>query len=126
MSSTTRTAVGLMVLCTLFTSVGQLLWKKDGVGIDFSAPLTLFNLFFVLGFVSYGLGGILMVLAFQRGELSILYPIIATSYVWVSLLSHWIFPDDQMNGLKFIGVLIILASVSLLGWGGTRTGSEAV
>ena len=56
-----------------------------------------------------------MLLAFKQGELSILFPIVATSYVWVSLLSSLLFPEDVMNIWKWGGVIFILFSVSLLG-----------
>ena len=55
-----------------------------------------------------------MLSAFKYGELTVLFPIIATSYVWVSLLSSWLFPDT-MNVWKWMGVTLILFSVSLLG-----------
>ncbi len=113
-----RDAILLMVLCTVFTSLGEILWKYGVVRIDLSDWITLFNLPFVMGFVSYGIGAILILLAFQRGELSILYPIVATSYVWVSVISPLLFPTDVMNIWKWMGVLLILASVSVLGWKG--------
>jgi undecaprenyl phosphate-alpha-L-ara4N flippase subunit ArnE len=118
-----RNAILLMILCTIFTSLGEILWKFGVNKIEMSAWITFFNLPFVMGFVSYGIGAILILLAFQRGELSILYPIIATSYVWVSLISPWLFPTDSMNIWKWAGVLIILASVSVLGWKGHIPGA---
>jgi drug/metabolite transporter (DMT)-like permease len=108
-------AIVLMVLCTIFTSTGQILWKLGVMNVSFDNLITFFNLPFVLGFVSYGIGFVLMLLAFRSGELSILYPIVATSYVWVSLISPWLFPSDFMNLWKWIGVTVILVSVSLLG-----------
>ncbi len=104
-----------MIFCTLFTSLGQIMWKY-GVGrIDMSHFFTLFNLPFMFGFVSYGIGASLMLVAFKKGELSILYPIVATGYVWVSMFSPLLFPGDSYNLLKVIGVGIILVSVSVLG-----------
>mgnify|MGYP001561734834 CR=1 FL=1 len=111
-------AILLMILCTIFTSLGQILWKYGVIKIDLADWLTVFNLPFVMGFLSYGIGAILILLAFKRGELSILYPIVATSYVWVSVVSPWLFPTDVMNGWKWAGVFIVLVSVSVLGWKG--------
>lgn len=119
-NQTQKKAVLLMVICTLFTSLGQIFWKLGLVKMDFSSLITLFNLHFILGFLSYGIGTILMLLAFQKGELSILYPIAATSYVWVSLVSPLLFPTDFMNGWKWLGIIIILFSVSLLGYSSSR------
>jgi len=117
---TQKKAIYLILLCTLFTSLGQILWKLGLVNVDFNLPLTLINFPFIMGFFSYGIGFLLMLLAFKKGELSVLYPIIATSYIWVSLFSPMIFLNDQMNGWKWLGVFIILLSVSLLGIGTSR------
>lgn len=107
----------LMILCTVFTSLGQILWKFGVIKVDFASPLTLFNLPFIFGFVSYGAGAALMILAFQRGEMSLVYPLAATSFVWVSLISPLLFPTDSMNAWKWTGVFLIITSVSVLGWG---------
>lgn len=107
-----RQAVLIMVVCTVFTSAGQILWK---IGINrFTDIYSLLSFPMLFGFISYGLGAVLMLVAFKYGELSLLYPIIATSYVWVSILSPLFFAD-QMNIWKWAGVLLILLSVSLLG-----------
>ena len=115
-------AIILMVFCTLFTSTGQILWKLGINQIDFTKIHSFLNVYFISGFVIYAVGAILMLLAFAQGELSILYPIIATSYVWVSLVSPLLFPHDAMNVWKWLGVMVILISVSLMGWGGKRNG----
>src|SRR3989338_1963357 len=123
---TQKRAIALMVLCTIFTSLGQILWKL-GVNKYISNDIfSLLNIPFVLGFVSYGLGAVLMLIAFRRGELSVLYPIVATSYIWVSIISPRLFPDDFMNAWKWAGVVIILISVSILGWASSRKKKEEV
>jgi multidrug transporter EmrE-like cation transporter len=83
--------------------------------IDFSIWSTFFNLPLVLGMTAYGFGAIFMLLSFKQGELSVLFPILATSYVWVSILSPIFFPDDAMNPWKWFGVAVIIASVIILG-----------
>ena len=57
-----------------------------------------------------------MFVAFKMGELSVLFPILATGYVWVSLISPFFFSSDSMNLLKWVGVIIILFSVGMLGF----------
>ena len=118
--STQRKAILLILLCTVFTSLGQILWKLGLVNVDFNNLFTFINLPFILGFFAYGTGFVLMLRAFKYGELSVLYPIVATSYVWVSLFSPILFLNDFMNVWKWFGVLVILISVSLLGIGSSR------
>lgn len=122
-SNSHRTAILIMILCTAFTSAGQLLWKTGLKQADLSLSLlTLINLPFLLGFVSYAIGAILMLIAFKKGELSVLYPIIATSYVWVTIISPWLF-NEQISPLKWIGIITIVISVSILGLKGSKSNS---
>lgn len=115
-----KKAIYLALLCTLFTSAGQLMWKM-GVGkLSLTNLLTFLNLPFILGFVCYGAGAALMLMALKKGELSLVYPLIATSYVWVGLISPYLFPTDVMNIWKFAGIAVILISVCLLGWGSSK------
>ena len=67
----------------------------------------------------YGINAVLFVLALRDGELSLLYPIIALTYVWVSLLSVYYF-HESMNPLKVTGLVVIVAGVAILGRGGKR------
>lgn len=117
---TKLTAIILMIFCTLFTSLGQILWKLGVLKINLDQWFSVLNWPFLFGFVAYAVGAVFMLLAFRKGELSILYPIIATSYVWVSIISPLLFANDFMNVLKWSGVGLILLSVSLLGLAGTR------
>ena len=114
-----RKAIGLAIICTVFTSVGQVLWKFGLTRIEFTNLWTLINVPFIFGFVSYGLGAVFMLLAFKYGELSLVYPFISASYVWVILLSMYLF-SDVMNWWKWFGVIIIVVSVCLLGYGSSK------
>src|SRR3989338_6637246 len=120
-NKTSLKAIFLIILCTLFTSVGQLLWKKGLISLNFNDWLSFLNMFIILGFISYGLGFILMLLALKSGELSVLYPIIATSFIWISIFSPIFFPTDEMNIWKWAGVILIIISVSLLGMSTRKT-----
>jgi uncharacterized membrane protein len=58
-----------------------------------------------------------MVFALRDGELSILYPIIALTYVWVTILSVLFF-HESMNAFKLLGVAVVVTGVTVLGRGG--------
>lgn len=113
-------AIGLMIPCTIFTSTGQILYKMGAESLTFEISSIIFNLPLIAGLISYGIGLILLIIAFRGGELSVLYPIIATGYLWVSLASSYLFETDYMTLEKWIGVIIIIAGVSLIGWGATK------
>ena len=55
-------------------------------------------------------------LALRDGQLSVLYPIIALTYVWVTILSPMFF-NDVINAYKVIGVGLIVVGVSFIGLG---------
>ena len=58
----------------------------------------------------------LLILALRDGQLSVLYPIIALTYVWVTILSPLFFAD-LINGFKVAGVALIVLGVSFIGLG---------
>jgi len=68
------------------------------------------------GYVLYGLNTVLLVFALRDGELSILYPIIALTYVWVTVLSVAIF-HESLNPFKLAGVAVVVIGVAVLGTG---------
>jgi multidrug transporter EmrE-like cation transporter len=68
------------------------------------------------GYVCLGLSTGLLVLALREGQLSVLYPIIALTYVWVAILSPMFF-EDSLNALKVTGIGSIVIGVSLIGFG---------
>ncbi len=112
---------GLMVFCTFFTSIGQILWKF-GVNSFTGSLFSIINVPFVLGCVAYGFGLILLLASLKYGELSVLYPVIATSYIWVSLLSSYLFQTDSMSLYKWVGIGFILISIALLGYKSEKMG----
>ena len=72
------------------------------------------------GYALYGVVTGMMVLALRHAELSLIYPVIALSYVWVSVLSVVMF-HEEMNPYKLAGVVVIISGVAILGKGQQRT-----
>lgn len=116
-----------MFTCTLIGAVAQILMKMGGnhlsghsVGEIFANPaLFLKNLPLFSGYFLYGLSTVLLVLALRKGELSVLYPIISLTYVWVLMLSTFVF-NEYLNIWKISGVLLIMMGVGVLGRDGRK------
>jgi len=72
-----------------------------------------------LGYALYGVNTLLMAAALKGRELSLLFPIIALTYVWVSILSVTVL-GEQMNWFRGVGIALIVAGVSILGWRETK------
>jgi drug/metabolite transporter (DMT)-like permease len=117
-----RLAIFIVLACTLLVAMAQYLIKlganhlthaglvATAIGI-FTIP-TLFA-----GYCLYGVFTVLFVYALRHGELSILYPLIALSYVWVTITGVVAF-HEVMNPLRVTGLVVIVAGVAVLGWGG--------
>ncbi len=120
-----RSAIVLVLLCTFIGAAAQILMKTGGNGLSaYSAAeivrqpaLLLRNLPLIGGYALYGLSTVLMVLALRRGQLSVLYPIISLTYVWVMILSTFVF-NEQLNAWKIAGVMSIVAGVGVMGKSG--------
>ena len=106
----------LVLFITFLTSSAQILWKKGSATLTFNILSLLTNYYFLGGIILYSIGGILMIVSFKGGEVSVLYPIIATSYIWVSLLSQ-IFLGEKMNFFKWLRVISIIAGIASIGFG---------
>lgn len=115
-----RHSMILVFICTLFGAPAQILIKSGAGHVPHHAGLLtiLFamaaNLHLVAGYSLYGISFILMAMALKHGELSIMYPIIALTQVWVTILSLWIF-HDSMNPYKLLGIASVVAGVGVLG-----------
>jgi drug/metabolite transporter (DMT)-like permease len=115
-----RRPVLLVFGCTVLGAAAQIFMKFGAnrlahpglIGMATNPPL-------LSGLVLYGLSTVLLVLALKDGELSLLYPVIALTYVWVTALSLLLL-HDKPNPYKLIGIAIIVIGVSVLGRRGKR------
>ena len=121
-------AVLVVASCTILGAVAQILIKVGmspahlAPTIKGLVPLVLAlvtDIPLVAGYACYGLFCVAMVLALREGELSKLFPIIALTYVWVTLLSYWLLKDTP-NLYKNAGIATIVLGVAILGQGGER------
>jgi drug/metabolite transporter (DMT)-like permease len=116
-SQARRKAVGLVFCCTILGAAAQILLKTGANQLVHPSLLAMVTNLALLGGLSfYGVSTLLLVLALKDAELSLLYPVIALTYVWVTLLSLFIF-HDRVNPVKLIGIGIIVVGVAVLGRG---------
>jgi multidrug transporter EmrE-like cation transporter len=116
-----RRSFVLVVLCTLVGAAAQIFIKSGAStlaqpGLMGAVVGMVTNPALFVGYCMYGFNAVLMVLALRDGELSMLYPIIALTYVWVTLLSMWVF-HEPMSIFKSLGVTLIITGVGILGRG---------
>lgn len=97
----------LMLISSICVCVGQLLWKL-------SAEAGIFIM--LAGFCFYGVGALVMIVAYRFGKLSVLQPMLSLNYVLSIILAALVL-KEEITILKCIGVLIIIAGVIMIAGG---------
>lgn len=97
----------LMIISSLSTSIGQFFWKLSQAKLNWDL---------ISGFGFYGIGAVLMIVAFRFGRLSVLHPIMSLGYVFGIMLGGF-FLEEIISWNVIVGTLLILVGVSLIGGG---------
>lgn len=97
----------LMLISSVCVCVGQLLWK-----LSVSSGL----LTMLAGFCFYGVGALVMIVAYRFGKLSVLQPMLSLNYVLSMILAATIL-KEEITALKCIGVFVIIAGVIMVAGG---------
>ena len=97
----------LMLLSSLCVCVGQLLWKLSTNGN---------MLYLLIGFFLYGIGALVMLIAYKFGSLSVLQPMLSANYVFTIFLASSVL-KEVITLKKIIGILIIIIGVIMIGGG---------
>ncbi len=99
--------ISLIVLSTLLGAVGQMLFKYS---FDSSYIIT----FLLLGILCYGLATAVYFFVLGRFHLSWVYSFNGLTYIFAILLAHFVLLE-QIPPLRWVGIIIILAGVVLVG-----------
>ncbi|MBI2654844.1 hypothetical protein HYX06_00270 [Candidatus Woesearchaeota archaeon] len=118
-------AILLILFTTIFTSSAQLSLKLAVNNLKPGFLGLISNYYLAQGFFLYAIAGALAIAAFRRGDVSVLYPIFATSYVWVSIASAYFF-GEYLSTLKLLGIIVIITGIMLVGFGGAKVKNEAM
>ena len=100
----------LIIFTSLLTSAAILFLKA---GAD-RLPLIFFNWHLAIGLVLYGIGFLMLLVAFRHGEVSILYPAFSMGFVWVALVAAVVF-KEALTVMKLIGIGGVIVGIVLLG-----------
>jgi multidrug transporter EmrE-like cation transporter len=112
---TRNQSIILVFVCTILGAAAQILMKIGSTHLEhFDVVKVLTNLPLFVGYALYGINTVLLMFALRDGELSKLYPIIALTYVWVTVLSVYFF-QESITFWKGAGIAVIVAGVSVLG-----------
>lgn len=99
----------LMLLSALTTCTAQLLLKLANTQSSL--------LYLVSGLGLYGVGAILMILAFRYGETSVLHPMLSVGYIG-SLFIGALFLNEIITLQKVVGIALVLMGLIFMTAGG--------
>lgn len=102
-----KTGIVLTVISSICVCIGQLFWK---LSVSTGFWMLLF------GFGLYGLGALIMIVAYKYGSLSVLQPMLSLNYILSIILASTIL-NEPITLNRVIGVLIIIIGVILIGGG---------
>jgi len=109
-------AMGLVLLAAVIGSFGPIFLKKASGELTLNVFEIIKNKNLILGIMFYGIGTVLFVPALKGGELSVLYPLVSTVYIFVTWWSV-ILLKEKMGIQKWVGLALIILGVVFIGLG---------
>lgn len=109
-------AVGIVIFGSFLGAIGSLCFKMGSSKLSRNIIKNLHNYTLMLGFSLYIIAASMYVFALRGGELSILYPLVSTTYIWITLLAFY-FLNEKLNKWKWIGISLIIVGVTFIGLG---------
>ncbi|MFH1072282.1 MAG: EamA family transporter [Nanoarchaeota archaeon] len=100
----------LMIIATLLGGLGAYFLKKGSSMFSFNIRRLLKNWPVFAGLLSYALSMVIFLYALQYAQLSLLYPLVSLSYVWVIIFSA-AFLKEKINSYKILGIISILIGI---------------
>lgn len=109
-------SVGVILASTILSSFGSFYMKVGSKNLTSSLTTLATNFALIGGLTLHALSGIMGVIAYSGGELTVLVPLGSLNYVWASILAVY-FLNEKMNKWKWLGILFIVVGVTLIGLG---------
>lgn len=108
-------AIFMVLIACILTAFGAILLKRGSKKFEFEFN-QIKNKHLIFGVLLYGFSTLLFIPALKYSELSVIYPLVATVYIWVTLLSKR-FLKEEINAYKWLGILLIIIGVIFIGVG---------
>ena len=104
----------LFAIAAVLGAAGQFLYKSGATRIT-NSPWSVFNLRLLGGVVCYVGVMVLFVAAFKRGgQLTVLYPIYASTFIWAALISLTAY-GTPIKPVNIAGMALLVAGMCLMG-----------
>ena len=105
--------IAFVLLSALCSSIGQLVWK---LMVVHEAKF----LYYIIGLGLYGLGALLLIIAFEFGDMSVLHPMLSFGFIFAMIWSVKIL-NETITIQKVAGTACIIIGVVLLAIGNKKS-----
>lgn len=119
--STPLSSIGWVTSGALVGSLGAVGLKAGAARLELKFWAIASNWRLALGLGLYLFSTVFFLLGLANGELSVLYPMVSTGYIWTLLWSRALF-EEAITPNKLGGVALILLGVVLLGLDAGKSG----
>lgn len=109
-------SIGLALVAIFIGSFTTLFLKLGSINLSINPFKLIKNYYFILAILLSGIAAVIYLISLRGGELSTLYPLVATNFIWVTIWSK-IFLKETINKWKLMGIFIIIIGISLIGFG---------
>jgi drug/metabolite transporter (DMT)-like permease len=103
----------LVLFCALLAAFGQICFKLASRDFSFNPMTWLKNKFFIFGVLLYAISALLFVYSLKNGNLSVLYPVIASSYIWTTFFAIKML-NEPFPFFKWIGIALIIIGIIII------------
>ncbi|MGV8163167.1 MAG: EamA family transporter [Candidatus Nanoarchaeia archaeon] len=108
-----RKSIFFVFISTLLIAGAQFFLKK-GANLASETLFSYVNLWIILGIIIYGFATFLFIISLKYGNLSTVYPFLGLGYIWVILISYFVF-KELLTYLDILGIGLIILGLSVLG-----------
>jgi multidrug transporter EmrE-like cation transporter len=114
--TTPFSSMAWIFLCGFVGSFGAVFLKAGAGRLEMNVRSIAMNWRLAAGIGAYLLSSVFFVLGVRRGELSVLYPLVALGYLWTVVWSRLFF-GEPLTKAKFIALGLIIAGMAMLALG---------
>lgn len=104
--------IALVLCCGLLGATAQILFKSASGQLALSLP-GLLNPKLLGGIALYFVAMVLFLCALRFGDVSKLYPLIASSYVFAAILAHFVL-HEKISAPTIAGIALVVLGITVL------------
>jgi drug/metabolite transporter (DMT)-like permease len=112
-------AITVVALSTFLTAAGAILLKYGALRLEFNFLALITNYLLILGLLCYGVAMLVLTWGMKTGDLSILYPLVALGYVWITLYAYFGF-NEPVGVLRLTGIVLVMVGAAFIGKGAKK------